>query len=300
MRLSTRSARWAVAAVALLAALVGVGFAAAPHVGWATPFSLPSHIRYQGLEYFEGEYQPCVHCAERLPKSLRRNVFPARRVGSVFGYFTSSKPVLLPRGPGGSDLTPTATPSSCFSVTATVPCNTRKPLIWAERKGVRRHSGTLAQSRVLARRSAAGAQTEPPVQRRDLRSLRMYGLIDLNRLRDLPRLGFTAHLEEVHLLHISEEVDPPHSRAEGRRDRQTPEASLDEFPSGQGEIDEPDRLVACRRGVATVRHVVRLLTRRTWNLGSRLQAIRADGIPSAELPCAPPPHATTTRTKLHR
>jgi hypothetical protein len=110
VRLSSRSIRWGIAAAALLAALIGVGFTAAPHIGWATPFSLPSHFRYQGLEYFESEYQPGVHCAERLPRSLRRNVFPARRVGSVFGYFTSSKPVLLPRGPGGSDLTPEGHP----------------------------------------------------------------------------------------------------------------------------------------------------------------------------------------------
>jgi hypothetical protein len=102
--------RWGVAAVALFAALFGIGLAAAPHIGWATPFALPPQFRYQGLEYFKGEYQPGVPCAEGLPRAWQKQIFPARQVGSVFGYFTSAKPILMPRGPGGPDLTPDGHP----------------------------------------------------------------------------------------------------------------------------------------------------------------------------------------------
>jgi hypothetical protein len=76
----------AVIVVLLVAALgLGLGFAAAPHLGWASPFSLPTHVSFRGT-YYEPDPPTQVGCSKSRG---------AHRVGSVFGYFTTSKPILL-------------------------------------------------------------------------------------------------------------------------------------------------------------------------------------------------------------
>jgi hypothetical protein len=72
--------------VLLVAALIlGLGFAAAPHLGWASPFALPTHVTFRGTYY-----EPDPPAQRECTKSKG-----AHRVGSVFGYFTTSKPILI-------------------------------------------------------------------------------------------------------------------------------------------------------------------------------------------------------------
>jgi hypothetical protein len=93
-RRKPRLVRLGVPLAVLLAAFAGLGFSVAPHYGWATPFSLSPSFTYRGLAYFRQD------CVNRLPKSQQWPRLPARRIGSIFGYFTSSKPILLPSRPG--------------------------------------------------------------------------------------------------------------------------------------------------------------------------------------------------------
>ena len=98
------SRRWVwacVAVVALVISVGGLGFALAPSLGWATPLSFPSQFTYRGLEYGNGlPFWPGPKCVQQLPRSQRRGILPSRRIGSIFGYFTSSLPILQPRDPG--------------------------------------------------------------------------------------------------------------------------------------------------------------------------------------------------------
>ena len=95
-----RSRRWIWAAVVVIAVL-GLGFLIAPDLEWATPFSVPSHFTYRGLEYgSEPPFYPEPTCVEQLPERLRRGYLPAHRIGTIAGFFTSSKPILQPKEPG--------------------------------------------------------------------------------------------------------------------------------------------------------------------------------------------------------
>ena len=62
---------------------------------WATPFSTPSHFSYRGLEYSSNSWgEP--GCVRQLPILQRSSFLPRLGVGSIFGYLTSSKPILQP------------------------------------------------------------------------------------------------------------------------------------------------------------------------------------------------------------
>jgi hypothetical protein len=74
--------------IIVLAGVLGLLFPAGPHIGWATPFALPTHVSYRGTEFF-ADAPGSVTCE-------RRSLTGLRRVGSVFGYFTSSRPILVP------------------------------------------------------------------------------------------------------------------------------------------------------------------------------------------------------------
>jgi hypothetical protein len=78
----------------LLVAAFGIGLLIAPHAGWATPLGMPSHFGYRGKDYYVDANGAGgrIACATRFPRSYR----PVRQVGSIFGYFTGSKPILLP------------------------------------------------------------------------------------------------------------------------------------------------------------------------------------------------------------
>jgi hypothetical protein len=79
-----------VTAVVVVAAagVLGLLFPAGPHLGWATPFGMPTHVSYRGTEFFS-DAPGSLTCEARPLTGLRR-------VGSVFGYFTSSRPILVP------------------------------------------------------------------------------------------------------------------------------------------------------------------------------------------------------------
>src|ERR1700751_3843068 len=78
--------RWIGVTAAALLALLALGLPVAPHVGWATPFGLPSTLRFDGRDYIGPS---CV-------RGRKGNQRPLHKTGSVFGYFTRSKPILLP------------------------------------------------------------------------------------------------------------------------------------------------------------------------------------------------------------
>jgi hypothetical protein len=101
VRLPRGLIRFGVVAVVIVAALAGLGFVAAPQIGWATPFSVPQQFRYRGLLYFRQSY-----C--KPP--------PGRQVGSLFGYFTSSRPIFLGGGhtPDGHPVNLLLHEGSCF------------------------------------------------------------------------------------------------------------------------------------------------------------------------------------------
>ena len=91
---------WLVAACSvLLLGVGGLGFAFAPSFGWATPFSGSSHFWYRGLEYRSDNWGEPDR-VQQLPIRQRSSFLPRLRVGSVFGYFTSSEPIFQPRDPG--------------------------------------------------------------------------------------------------------------------------------------------------------------------------------------------------------
>ena len=69
-----------------LVLVFGLGLLVAPRFGWATPFGLPSTIHVGGRDYRGG----------RCARTLTANATPLHRIGSVFGYFTGSKPILEP------------------------------------------------------------------------------------------------------------------------------------------------------------------------------------------------------------
>ncbi|HKD95566.1 MAG TPA: hypothetical protein VKB43_12745 [Gaiellaceae bacterium] len=77
--------------VLVVAAVVLVlGFAVGPHLGWATPFSVPTQVSYRGTNFYLDD----TRCLE--PRELPRAYLPMRRTASMFGYFTGSRAVLLP------------------------------------------------------------------------------------------------------------------------------------------------------------------------------------------------------------
>ena len=76
-------------AAAIVAALA-LGFAVAPRLGWATPFSVPMHVDYRGVGFYLDDTK-CLTSRE-----LPHGYFPTRRAASVFGYFTGSRSILLP------------------------------------------------------------------------------------------------------------------------------------------------------------------------------------------------------------
>ena len=69
-----------------LVALLALGLPVATRLGWATPFRVPSTLHYLGRNYM---HPSCV-------RSLKANERPLRQVGSVFGYLTLPKPILIP------------------------------------------------------------------------------------------------------------------------------------------------------------------------------------------------------------
>lgn len=72
--------------VVVLAVLLVLGLAVAARLGWATPLGMPSSLHFHGRNYGGGG---CV-------RNLRADELPLRKVGSVFGYLTGSKPILIP------------------------------------------------------------------------------------------------------------------------------------------------------------------------------------------------------------
>jgi hypothetical protein len=69
-----------------LVPVLALGLLVAPRIGWATPFGLPSTLHFDGRDYIG---PGCV-------RRLKANERPLRKIGSVFGYFTGSKPILEP------------------------------------------------------------------------------------------------------------------------------------------------------------------------------------------------------------
>jgi hypothetical protein len=69
---------------------LALGLAVAPRLGWATPFDVPSNVSYRGTNFYL-EDSSC-----RKPRDLPHGYLPMRRAASVFGYFTGSRPILLP------------------------------------------------------------------------------------------------------------------------------------------------------------------------------------------------------------
>jgi hypothetical protein len=67
-------------------AFLALGLAVAPRLGWATPFRVPSTLHFRGRDYIGPS---CV-------RTLKANERPLRKVGSVFGYFTLPKAILIP------------------------------------------------------------------------------------------------------------------------------------------------------------------------------------------------------------
>lgn len=60
------------------------------HFEYATPFRLPDHFTYHGRQYLGPS---CLSRAE----ARQRGDLPLRRVASIKGVLTSSKPIMLPR-----------------------------------------------------------------------------------------------------------------------------------------------------------------------------------------------------------
>lgn len=67
-----------------VAGLLGLGLVVAPYLGWASPFRLPPILHFRGRDYIRATCTRTLHANE------------LRKIGSVFGYFTSRKPILLP------------------------------------------------------------------------------------------------------------------------------------------------------------------------------------------------------------
>lgn len=101
-----RAHRRLLALVAVVVVLGALSLGLAQNWGWATPFALPGVISYHGRSYYidantwNGS-RACFAASRvaakpihvyRLPKGYT----PMRKVDHVFGYFTPSKPILLP------------------------------------------------------------------------------------------------------------------------------------------------------------------------------------------------------------
>ena len=99
-----RTNRRLLALAAVIVAVAALSLGLAQNWGWATPFALPAVISYHGRSYSIDTANGSRACfatsraaarpihIHRLPKGY----MPLRPVDHVFGYFTHSKPILLP------------------------------------------------------------------------------------------------------------------------------------------------------------------------------------------------------------
>ena len=92
--LAAMSRKMFLVVLAVMVAVLALGFAVAPRIGWATPFALPHQLTFNGKTYYDGDAGVPEHfpCEARLG----RGGAPLRPIGSIVGYLTTDKQLLLP------------------------------------------------------------------------------------------------------------------------------------------------------------------------------------------------------------